>query len=444
MKGWFGKLIGKSPAETRPPAAQVILPARTASAAPAPGGSGVRRALVGSSGQVAGFEFCFAASVEQRLRRRADPVAQAAHALALLSAMRPTVASGAIGLIRLPSALLARPNVLEQLQSGAFVCIEDGDAVEGDTTPPAGTDTSELWATLRARGLRMGVVGTGTSSPAKPDFRIIGLAGESPDRVLAALREARQREPDMPLIASGLDSVDTMEQCLAAGATWASGRFAGSGSARPARAVQADMQRIIGLLNSLGDERKPLADLTRDLRTDAPLCYRLLRQVNSPGVGLTRSVDSIDQAVLVLGRSELQRWLSVLMLASVHGRPTSRAVQEVALARARLLELLAPGAPGPTPDALFTVGLLSLLDVMLQMPLDQALGPLRLSPDASAALLQRSGPWHRWLALAEALERHDLDAADALANDVGGLDRVLELSDEAWQWASSVQRSLQN
>jgi EAL and modified HD-GYP domain-containing signal transduction protein len=442
MKGWLGKLIGKSTAAATPVVAPVILPARTAQAASAPAGSGVRRALVGSSGNVDGFEFCFAASIEQRLRRRADPVAQAAHALALISSMRPTIDIGCIALIRLPGALLARPNVLEQLPAGAFVCIDDGDASSLDT-PPLTTDESDtLRQTLRTRGVRLGTSDTGASTDVRPDFRILGHAGEAPERLLARIREARRSEPEMTLIAVGLDSVDTIEQCLAAGATWASGRFTGQPSTRAARPAQADVQRIIGLLNSLGDERKPLADLTRDLRTDAPLCYRLLRQVNSPGMGLKRSVDSIDQAVLVLGRAELQRWLSVLMLASVNGRPTSRAVQEVALARARLLELLAPGAPGPTPNALFTVGLLSLLDVMLQMPLEQALGPLRLSADASAALLQRSGPWHRWLALAEALERQDLDAADALANDIGGVDRVLELSDEAWQWASSVQRAL--
>ena len=58
------------------------------------------------------------------------------------------------------------------------------------------------------------------------------------------------------------------------------------------------------------------------------------------------------------------------------------------------------------------------------------------------ALLERSGPWRDTLALAEALERHDLDAAGELAGHFGGIDRVLTLSDEAWGWAASVQREL--
>ena len=88
------------------------------------------------------------------------------------------------------------------------------------------------------------------------------------------------------------------------------------------------------------------------------------------------------------------------------------------------------------------MGLLSLLDVMLQVPLTQALGPLRLTDPARQALIERGGPWRDILALAEALERHDLTSAGELADAFGGLDRVLTLSDEAWGWAASVQREL--
>jgi EAL and modified HD-GYP domain-containing signal transduction protein len=494
MKPWLAKLLGQPtepPVATRSqatsaatPAARVPLPARSsdrpANAAPV---FGVRHALIDVQGAVIGFEFRLAESVEVRLRRDPRGEAAVAYTLGLLASTEATLQAGHAVLVCLPAAIASRPAVAEHIPSGAWVCVEGAAAIAPAAHSPhcaAGSPTSRAEGgidagALRARGVRLGAPGdltvdgvTGGVSAAvggaangathKDPFATVGrnLAdGDAVDfrrwtpgaggidALRRAISEARRAEPRSTLIACDLDSVDAIEQCLAAGATWASGRFAGQASKRPSQPMQADVQRIIGLLNSLGDERKPLTDLTRDLRTDAPLCYRLLRQVNSPGMGLTRSVDSIEQAVLVLGRAELQRWLSVLMLASVHGRPTSRAVQEVALARARLLELLAPGAPGPTPDALFTVGLLSLLDVMLQMPLEQALGPLRLSADASAALLLHSGPWHRWLALAQALERRDLDEVGTLAEDVGGLDRVLALADEAWQWASSVQRALQ-
>jgi EAL and modified HD-GYP domain-containing signal transduction protein len=145
--------------------------------------------------------------------------------------------------------------------------------------------------------------------------------------------------------------------------------------------------------------------------------------------------------VLILGRSELYRWLSVLLLAAVSGRRSSRALQEISLARARMLELLARECGTEPPDALFTVGLLSLLNVMLEVPMSQALQPLRLSESAHNALLDHSGPWHAMLTLSEALERHDLDGVDSVAAQFGGTERVMALSDSAWRWAMAVHRN---
>jgi len=108
-------------------------------------------------------------------------------------------------------------------------------------------------------------------------------------------------------------------------------------------------------------------------------------------------------------------------------------------ARARLLETLARERGVAQPDALFTVGLLSLLDVMLQTPLAEALAPLNLGDAAHQALVEQRGEWHDYLALAIDLERHDLDAAATRAGPFGGLDHVLGCSEQAWRWAAAVQ-----
>jgi EAL and modified HD-GYP domain-containing signal transduction protein len=113
----------------------------------------------------------------------------------------------------------------------------------------------------------------------------------------------------------------------------------------------------------------------------------------------------------------------------------------VALARARLLELLAPAVGGP-PSALFTTGMLSLLDTMLGVPLAVALEPLHLAAPAREALLEQAGPWYPLLALARALERNDLPRAHALAASLGGIATVTSAADEAWRWASAAAAEL--
>jgi EAL and modified HD-GYP domain-containing signal transduction protein len=140
-------------------------------------------------------------------------------------------------------------------------------------------------------------------------------------------------------------------------------------------------------------------------------------------------------------------------------RQASRALQEAALARGRLLEMLAAGidtsippdggataeaALSPSsPATLFTVGLMSMLEVLLQVPLPEALAPLHLSPPVQAALLQRTGPYAAYLSLAEALESSDpadIDRLEALATRFGGIDTVCAASAEAWAWAAGVAR----
>ncbi len=441
MKNWFKRILAgeeAAPAATPSPRMPERRSEQKLEAPPIPG---VRRPLVAADGNVAGFEFALAASLAVRLRRREDDVSHAAHVIALMLTMRAALDSGRTAMVSLPMAVLLRPNVIEQVPAGAWLCVH----VTEDQEP---LDQEQLaWlATLRGRRVRLGARIRAADSPPvsglKFDFSLLAAGDFGIETLIDKVRSMRKADPSASIVVTGLGDVDAIESVLASGATLASGDFNAQTVVPKQRALQGDVQRIIGLLNAVRDERKPLGDLTRELRGDVGLCYRLLRQVNSPAVGVSRPVESIDQAVLLLGRTEVYRWLSVLLLASVSGRPTSRALQEVSLARARMLELLARERGSEPPDALFTVGLLSLLNVMLEMPMSQALMPLRLSEPAHLALLDRSGPWQELLTLSEALERHDLDAATAAATSFGGIERVSQLSDDAWRWALTVHRSV--
>ena len=439
MKNWFSRLLGGKDAAATPavPAPPVKLTSSSEQAAAVPG---VRRPLVAANGDVAGFEFTLAALIEDRLRRRADPVAHAAHAISLMLAMRPAVEAEQIALASLSADLLMRPDVIAQLPAGACLCLRPA----AENTAASEEDMSKLLAALRGCGVRVGTQLSPAQAPAgavKFDFTVMAMDAGGIEPLIAAVGALRKSGASDAIIVAGLPDVDGIERALAAGATLASGSFNAQVAAPRQRTLNGDVLRIIGLLNAVRDERQPLGELTRDLRGDVGLCYRLLRHVNSPAMGLTRSVESIDQAVLILGRSELYRWLSVLLLAAVSGRRSSRALQEISLARARMLELLARDCGTEPPDALFTVGLLSLLNVMLEVPMSQALQPLRLSEPAHNALLDRSGPWHAMLTLSEALERHDLDVVDSVAAQFGGTERVMAMSDSAWRWAMAVHRN---
>lgn len=459
---------GAGPSARAVPAASAATAAAPVAApAPAPTPAfGARRPLVASNGEVAGFEFRLPASLERRLNERSDGKVQGAHVIALLSAMRPTLEAGRIALASLPATVVLRDAVTDQVPVGAMLQLSGLDA-------HAAEQRAAIEA-LRRRGVRVGVPAVLDANGQPPelvdelDFAVLTSGALDPDPATEtdddgaprtftgypsgrppATDDAQALEalivratiyqgarPGLQLVAIDLADIEALERALKAGVQLAAGRVDAHGPGRELRPLQAGAVRLCQMLNDVVMDRDT-AKIAADIRADVGLSYRMLRYVNSPALGLGRTVESIEQAVMLLGRNELYRWLSVLLLAAGDGRRTSRALQEIALSRARLLELLAQQR-GDAPDKLFTVGLMSLLDAMLQVPLAQAIEPLNLGDAAREALLQKAGPWRPYVELASALERQDLAAAEPLAEAYGGIDVVLPLSDEAWQWASQV------
>jgi c-di-GMP phosphodiesterase len=111
---------------------------------------------------------------------------------------------------------------------------------------------------------------------------------------------------------------------------------------------------------------------------------------------------------------------------------------EVALTRARFLELLGAGRLAEAQcEQLFVLGLFSMLDVALQVPLVEAIRPLRLPEVMNRALLQHSGPMGAFLALTEACERGNVEAVNQQAAAVGlSVAKVNACHFEALEWVA--------
>ena len=439
MGGWLSKLLGLK-TEVADASRPAPTPPETPATAAAPTATapvhhfGVRRPLVGRNGEMAGFEFRLARNLEQRLQSRPDVAVQAAYVVTLLSAMRSTLQAGRLALATVSAEVLVRPQVLEQVPTGLHLLVHPWDCSD----PEASTRI----AALRARGVLIGRVASDLPQSWPVDFVQLSLRSNDAVSFWAQLTDWRSRQPTMALMAVELSNMEDIERALQLGVALAAGCLDSSvmPTQREHRPLQTGTLRLCQLLNEVMQDRDT-ASVAQDIRGDMALSYKLLRFVNSPAVGLSRAVESVDQAVMVLGRNELYRWLSVLLLSAGEARGSSKALQEIALARARLLEGLAEqrgDAVNHPPAALFTVGLLSLLDVLLQQPLAQVLEPLRLTEPARQALLDRSGPWASYLQLATDLERHDMASATSNAMQFGGVAKVLEVSEAAWGWAATV------
>jgi len=227
-------------------------------------------------------------------------------------------------------------------------------------------------------------------------------------------------------------------------APWLVGRWflQPPGSATPAaQGLRAITLRLVQLVAADAETR----DIEAVLRQDPTLAYQLLRLVNSAGFGANQPITSFAQALLMLGRKNLARWLNLMLFAPRAGNSDPRAALLMAqvCTRARTLELLAQalGRDHADQDAAFMTGLLSMLDALLGQPLPALIAPLPLDTTIKAALIDQQGTLGALLRLAQAAQDGALDALDASLSQVGlSADIWLTCHLEALAWAAALAR----
>ena len=152
----------------------------------------------------------------------------------------------------------------------------------------------------------------------------------------------------------------------------------------------------------------------------ADLSVTLLRLANSAAFGLQSPIGSVRQAVVMLGRRRLEAWLQLLMYTSGSGRAGVPLLQ-MASARGRFLELLSgvlrPGDPD-YQDLAFMVGILSLMDSLIDVPMPILLEQINPVTPVREALMDRRGTLGTLLALAERLDGGDYVGVDALLHEM--------------------------
>lgn len=243
------------------------------------------------------------------------------------------------------------------------------------------------------------------------------------------------------LIGRNIASEEAFEVCRKLGFDRFQGSFLGQRRARGGRKLDGGVAQVMELLN-LAREQAPIERMEAAFKRNAALTYRLLRYINSPANGLDRGVQSIGQALLWLGHEPLYRWLSLLLFSSGTGDGRDQALLRNALVRARFMENLGALRLAPVQrGGLFIVGILSHLDALLDLPMAEALEPLKLPDAMRQALLDGEGVYAPYLRLAMACEHFDQDAVAALASEHGlGADEVNMAHVNALIWSETLEK----
>ena len=197
--------------------------------------------------------------------------------------------------------------------------------------------------------------------------------------------------------------------------------------------------RLLSMMMSEADND----EIEEAFKEHADLTYNLMRMVNSVGTGLATKVSSLKHGLIVLGRQPLRRWVQLLLYASNKGDATVNPLMQLAATRGKLLELVAqqehPGDPDYA-DRAFMVGMLSLLDALLNEPLPEILARMSLQEEVEAALLQHEGGLGELLTLCEKIETGDIVAIQEMLHAHPGLtvDVLNKAQMEALGWANNI------
>jgi EAL and modified HD-GYP domain-containing signal transduction protein len=291
--------------------------------------------------------------------------------------------------LSLPAATLANPDTLQAVQ--ALRAGGVGILLRHFSRAPAG---------LRLPSLASFV-----------EVRFSGANVATQARAYAALKQS-----GLTMVARPVDNWADFDACAALGLNAFVGKL--HLTPRPSTNPRGmnPAQAIIVQLMQMVKQNAEIVQLEAVLKRDPTLSYKLLRFINSAGFGAGREVQSIRQALLLLGYTPLHRWLT-LLLATASTTGYSPVLLETAVVRGRLAELLAQDALGKSDaEQVFVAGMFSLLDRLLGMSMEEVLGSIQLPDEVIDALLTRSGRYGPYLALAEACELNsDLVAALAIS-----------------------------
>jgi EAL and modified HD-GYP domain-containing signal transduction protein len=233
----------------------------------------------------------------------------------------------------------------------------------------------------------------------------------------AALAVPRIRAGRATSLAAGLIDYQAFEQAQVLGFELFAGPFYASRHTAKVRKVPVGEMGTLVSIAAMQSGSATIEELEQVIDRDVGLSVKLLRYINSAYVGMRGSITSIRQAVMMLGSRGVSRW--ALLVALTGGPSTPRELSVMGLTRARMCELLGAEREDVGKDQLFTVGLLSVADALLEVPLETIVEELPLADEVGAALLHRDGPAGAILDAVVSYERGEFDAASLHSHSRG-------------------------
>jgi c-di-GMP phosphodiesterase len=249
-------------------------------------------------------------------------------------------------------------------------------------------------------------------------------------------REIERLKPHgVTVLAEKLETQPDYRFCVEAGCDLFQGYF----FCRPEHVrggVDVNRLSLLEVLAGLQDPAAQLSDVERMIALDLRLSYRLFRFINSAFFGMRQEVRSIGQALALLGIENLKHWVALSIFTSITHKPSELIL--TALIRARFCELAGERLQLAGRNELFTLGLFSVIDALMDTPMEAVLTKIPFPQDMREALITHGGEKGSLLEAVTAMEAGEFDRAEAIIPSAG------ELYPASLRWANEAADPLFN
>jgi EAL and modified HD-GYP domain-containing signal transduction protein len=227
------------------------------------------------------------------------------------------------------------------------------------------------------------------------------------------VREGNRR--NIALLAEKIETAEHMQEAIDMGYSYYQGYYLERPSVLQAHSIPGSRLNFMRVLRQINQSEIDLDEIGESIKQDVALTYKLIRFINSSRSHAGVKVKSIRHALTLLGEEEIRKWASLLSLSGP-GDFDCDECHSTALMRASFCENIAgfSGHAGNESD-FFLLGLFSVLDMLIERPMESVLQDLHLHDDIKSALLGQSGPYRDVYNLALAYENSDHDSTGIYA-----------------------------
>ena len=249
----------------------------------------------------------------------------------------------------------------------------------------------------------------------------------------------KMTERGVDLLAEKVETHDEFKKALEMGFRYFQGFFFSKPEVLKGKEISTPQMQLLEIMAEVNKEDFEFNRLEKMIVRDASISYKLMRLINSAYFKRAKEISSVRQAIVMIGEVGIRRFLSLISMAGLAANKPDELIR-VSLVRAKFCELLGnhPGSSAETSE-LFTLGLFSLIDAIMDASMEDLMSQISLSSNIKEVLISRTGDLSGYLRLVESYEKGNWGEIDEATNIMGiDHDDLPRQYMESLGWADSL------